>query len=322
MSNYETNYLDLCKYIIEEGDHVSNRTGVSTYSIFGVKLSCDLAEGLPLLTTKKINPVLPIGELLWMLSGKTDLPSLRKYQNKPEGSHTIWSDDFEKYKQAFSDSIWYEGQTKDKCVKSFVEREELGNIYGKQLRKYKIGDARDNSFLGSSPVFHDQLITLISNIKAVREDIAHPMARRLICSFWNPYDHTTGDKVTCALPACHTDFQCIIRDGKLNLRYAMRSNDVFLGNPFNAVFYATLCHVLAKLTDLSVGELLYFGTDVHIYSNHIEQVKEQLSRKIKPLPKLILPEFDTLEELLMLTGEDFKLEGYDPHPFIKAPQAS
>ncbi len=322
MASYEKQYLELCKRILRDGDHISNRTGTSAYSIFGATISCDLVEGFPLLTTKKINPILPIGELLWMLSGKTDLPSLRKYQNKPEGSHTIWSDDFEKYKQAISDSIWYEGQSKGKYIVSFAEREELGNIYGKQLRSYKIGDKGDSSFLGSSPVLHDQLTTMIENIKAVKEDPSHPMARRLICSFWNPYDHTVGDKVTCALPACHTDFQCIVRDGELNLRYSMRSNDVFLGNPFNTAFYATLCHILAQLTGLEVGQLLYFGTDVHIYSNHVDQVEDQLSRVPRVVPTLVMPKFNTLEELLQLTGKDFVVENYHPHAFIKGEQSS
>ena len=124
------------------------------------------------------------------------------------------------------------------------------------------------------------------------------MARRLICSFWDSYDHTVGDKRWCALPACHTDFQCLVRGNKLHLRYSMRSNDQFLGQPFNETFYATLCHILARLTGLEVGELLYFGTDLHIYSNHIAQVKEQLSRTPREMPKLILPEFNTLEEFV------------------------
>jgi len=298
MSNYEQEYLKLCKKIIDEGEYTGDRTGTGTYSIFGHSDKCDLSEGFPILTTKKINPILPIGELLWMMSGQTDLPSLRKYQNKPEGSHTIWSDDYDKYEDL-----------------GYGYDEELGKIYGYQLRGLKVSDCGELTT-------HDQLMTLIHNIKKVRNNPEHPMGRRLICTFWNPYDHTVGDKRTCALPACHTDFQCLVRGGKLHLRYSMRSNDTFLGRPFNQVFYATLLHVLAKLTGLEVGELLYFGTDVHLYSNHLDQIKEQLSREPRELPKLILPEFNNLEELLQLTGKDFVLEGYDPHPFIKAPQAS
>lgn len=309
MSTYETQYRELCQKILNEGEGVEDRTNTGTYSIFGVSIRHDLSKGFPLLTTKKINPILPIGEMLWMLSGKTDLPSLRKYQNKPEGSHTIWSDDFEKY--------WDNLDNDDYGSEEERLKETGGNIYGKQLRHYGCGDCN-----AQDQWEHDQLVTLIDNIKAVKEKPNHPMARRLRCSFWHPYDHTIGDKTECALPACHTEFQCLVRGNKLHLSYSMRSNDWFLGQNFNEGFYAALCHVLARLTGLEVGELIYFGNDVHIYSNHVDQVKELLSREPRSMPKLIMPKFETLEELLQLTGKDFKLEGYDPHPFIKAPQAS
>lgn len=302
-NNYEEQYLALVEDVLRNGDFVEDRTGTGTYSSFGVGMKIDLSKGFPLLTTKKINSALPIGELLWMLSGSTDLPSLRKYQNKPKDSHTIWSDDFEKYKYSEERLVPCNG-------------EQLGRIYGQQLRETYHLDVDYN------PVLHDQLITLIDNIKAVKKDRGHPMARRLRCSWWNPYDHTTGDKKWCALAACHTDFQCLVRDNKLNLHFNLRSNDLFLGKPFNTCFYATLCHILARLVGLEVGELSYFAVDAHIYSNHVDQLKEQLSREIQPLPELILPEFNNLEDLLGLSGEDFKLEGYTPAPFIKAPQAS
>ncbi len=303
--NYEQQYLQMCRDILENGEYTEDRTGTGTYSTMGRTYEHDLSKGFPLLTTKKINFNLIVGEALWILAGKVDLPSLRKYQNKPEGSHTIWSDDFEKFWDMTDDMIDDDDDDDD----YYRTYESGGSIYGLQLRYY--GDES-----------HDQLTTLIDNIKAVKENPNHPMARRLICTFWNPYDHTVGDKQWCALPACHTDFQCIVRDGKLNLRFSMRSNDVFLGNPYNTGSYAFICHILAKLTGLEVGKLVYFGTDVHIYSNHVEQVKDQLSRTPRGMPKLVLPEFNTLEELLTYTGNDFRLEGYDPHGFIKAPQAS
>lgn len=296
--NFETQYLELCSEVLKQGSEQGDRTGTGTLSLSCATLRHDLSLGFPLLTTKKINPALPIGELLWMLSGSTDLPSLRKYQNKPEGSHTIWSDDYQKYEDL-----------------GYGSGEDLGNIYGKQLRSFSSEDCGEF-------VCHDQLTTLLENIKVVVKNPEHPMGRRLRCSFWNPYDHTVGDKITCALPACHTDFQCLVREGKLHLQYSMRSNDLFLGKPFNMVFYATLCHILARLTGLEVGEVIYFGVDVHIYKNHINQVHEMLSREPMPLPSLMLPEFSTLEELLQLTGEDFIVEDYNPHGFIKAPQAS
>lgn len=297
----EVQYLHLLEDLLEEGIYTEDRTNTGTYSKFGHVIRHDLSKGFPLLTTKKINFNLVAGELLWFLSGKTDLPNLRVYQNKPENSHTIWSDDFKKY---------------SKTSELSTDGEELGRIYGFQLRETYHVDIDYNL------VLHDQLKTLIGNIKAVKDNPNHPMARRLRCSFWNPYDHTAGDKKWCALPACHTDFQCIVRNGKLNLSFSMRSSDVFLGLPYNISSYGLLCHILAELTGLEVGELVYFGNDVHVYKNHIDQVKEQISRKPRDLPELILPEFNTLEELLKLTGKDFKLEGYEPHGFIKAPQAS
>uniref|UniRef100_A0AB39AJM0 thymidylate synthase n=1 Tax=Vibrio phage P018-4 TaxID=3229728 RepID=A0AB39AJM0_9CAUD len=295
----EVQYLHLLEDLLEEGIYTEDRTNTGTYSKFGHVIRHDLSKGFPLLTTKKINFNLVAGELLWFLSGKIDLPSLRVYQNKAENSHTIWSDDFEKF--------WKTANS------AFFKGEECGGfIYGRQLRDWTTPEGET----------HDQLQTLIDNIKAVKDNPNHPMARRLRCSFWNPYDHTVGDKKWCALPACHTDFQCIVRNGKLNLSFSMRSSDVFLGLPYNISSYGLLCHILAELTGLEVGELVYFANDVHIYKNHIDQVKEQISRKPRDLPELILPEFNTLEELLKLTGKDFKLEGYDPHGFIKAPQAS
>lgn len=295
---FEVQYLGLLDELLEEGIYTEDRTNTGTYSKFGHVIRHDLSKGFPLLTTKKINFNLVAGELLWFLAGKTDLPSLRVYQNKPEDSHTIWSDDFEKFWR----STEYKGYNEDMCG---------GWIYGKQLRSYPAGETS-----------HDQLQTLIDNIESVKRNPNHTTARRLRCSFWNPYDHTVGDKKWCALPACHTDFQCIVRNGKLNLSFSMRSSDVFLGLPYNLSSYGLLCYILAELTGLEVGELVYFGNDVHVYKNHIDQVKEQISRKPRDLPELILPEFNTLEELLKLTGKDFELEGYDPHGFIKAPQAS
>lgn len=297
MSFSELQYLHLLEDLLEQGESVEDRTNTGTLSKFGHMMRFDLSKGFPLWTTKKINFGLVAGELEWFLSGKTDLPSLRKFQDKPEGSHTIWSDDFKKFWDMSLDGDYYR------------ERECGGSIYGEQLRSYG-----ENKF--------DQLTHLIDNLKAVIKDPSHPSARRLKCDFWNPYDHLVGDKEWTALPACHLGFQCLIRDGKLNLSFQMRSSDSFLGLPYNISSYALLTHILAKLTGLEVGELVYFGVDVHLYSNHVEAVKEQLSREMRPLPKLVLPEFETLEELLQYTGKDFKLEGYDPHPFIKAKQAS
>lgn len=298
LKSIEQQYLRLLDELISEGEYTEDRTYTGTYSKFGHMLRHDLSKGFPLLTTKKINFNLVAGELLWFLSGKTDLPSLRIYQNKPEGSDTIWTKDFEKF--------WHTANQA-----SFKSEECGGFIYGSQLRHWT---TEHDEF--------DQLTTLIDNIKSVKENPNHPMARRLKCSFWNPYDHLVGDKRWCALPACHLGFQCLVRNGKLNLSFDMRSNDVFLGLPYNLSSYALLCHILAKLAGLEVGEIVYYGVDVHLYSNHVEQAKEQCSRTPSKLPELILPEFETLEDLLKLTGEDFKLECYNPQGFIKAVQAA
>jgi len=310
IKNYEEQYLDLCKKILDEGEYTEDRTGTGTYSIFGAMMKHDMSLGFPLLTTKKVNLGLVAGELLLFMSGKTDLPTLRKYQNKPEGAHTIWSDDYEKYWDTKDELL---GKGNDlQCER---EHETGGRLYGQQWRSfYACGS-------DGYPKRHDQITTLIKNIKDVAKGNMY-QSRRLIVNSWNAYDHTVGEKKVSALSACHDSFQCIVREGKLHLRFSCRSNDVFLGNPYNFSSYALLLHILAKLTGLEVGELLYFGTDVHLYSNHIEQIKEQLSREPRVLPKLVLPEFNNLEELLQLTGKDFVLEGYDPHPFIKAPQAS
>lgn len=300
--SYENEYLKLCEKVLNDGEFVGDRTGTGTYSLFGGMIRHDMSEGFPLLTTKKINFNLIAGELLWFLSGKVDLKSLREYQNKPEGSHTIWSDDFEKY--------WNENN-----LETSRDMEVGGRIYGHQWRNYLSMGAYDNLF------GHDQIQTLIDNIIDVKNGNLR-QARRLIVNAWNPYDHTDGEKKVAALSACHDSFQCLVRGNKLNLRFHCRSNDMFLGNPFNMASYGLLLHILAKLTGLEVGELVYFGTDVHLYSNHIEQIHEQLKREPMDAPKLVMPEFETLDDVLNLTGNDFNLEGYNPHAFIRAPQAS
>lgn len=300
--------LDLYKDVEMNGDYVEDRTGTGCYSVFGRMLRWNLQKGFPLTTTKKVIPALPIGELLWMLAGCTDLPSLRKYQNKEKDSRTIWSADFEKFWEGLSSSN-----------AGYYSQVECGGfIYGAQLRHFVAGCHPED--YDTKP--HDQLEELLTNIRGVRDNPKHPMGRRLIVSWWNPEQHTVGDKKVCALPACHTDFQCIVRDGKLNLRFSMRSSDIFLGLPFNIAFYAALTHILAQLTNLEVGELVYMGTDVHMYSNHTEQIALQRTRGYMKLPEIVMPEFSTLTQLANMTAKDFKIVGYAPHDTIKAPQAS
>lgn len=306
--SFDKSYLELLSKVISKGDYVEDRTGTGCYSLFGETLRVDLSKSqFPLLTTKKINFSNIVGELLFFLSGETNLKTLRHYSDKPEGAHTIWSDDAKKY---------WEAQTSKYNKKNLTDSEELGEIYSKQWRNWHV-NYDDHCGLET----HDQIQTLLDNIKAVREGDP-TTARRLRVSSWNPYDHTVGDKQWCALPACHTDFQVILRGNTLNLAFTMRSSDVFLGLPYNIASYALLAHILARLTGCDVGELVYFGVDIHLYQNHIEQAKEQLSRKPYHTPYLVMPEFDTLEELLELTAKDFVLPDYKCHDFIKAPQAS
>lgn len=287
----EEQYLELLRQTITEGGYVEDRTGTGCYSIFGAVMKFDLQKGFPLLTTKKINFNNIVGELLWFCSGYTDLTKLREFSDKPEDAHTIWSDDYAKYVSGLDES------ERTGC---------LGNIYGHQWR---------GAFM------MDQLETLIENINVVKAGDPY-MARRLIVQSWNPTDHILGDKVWAALPACHTDFQCLVRDGKLNLKFNCRSNDAFLGTPYNIASYALLCHILASICGLQVGELLYTGVDFHVYSNHVDQVKLQLEREPRDFPELVMPHIESLEDLDDLTAKDFTLVGYNPHPFISAPQAS
>lgn len=304
MNNVDTQYLALAKDVIENGKPLPNRTGTDTLRVFSRSMRFNLQEGFPLLTTKKLNPNNIIGEVLWFLAGKNDLASLRKLQCKEEGSHTIWSDDFEKY--------WDRVEARSRGYTTHRLREAGGRIYGKQLRCYGYREGYEV----------DQLSLLVENIKAVKENPSHTMARRLKCEFWNPEDHLDSDGLKAALPACHTGFQCLVDDGKLNLKFFMRSNDVFLGLPYNIASYATICHILAELTGLEVGELVYDGTDVHVYVNHIEQLKTQMAREPYLLPKIVIPKLTNLEDLDNLTAEDFKIVDYKCHPFIKGEQAS
>lgn len=297
------------QHLLTEGKQVGDRTGTSNLRLKVLTMSMNNSNEFPLLTTKFVNISNIIGEMLWMLSGSTNLRSLREFQNKQEGSKTIWSDDFEKY---YTEREEYFGEHEKYSARNF---EHGGRIYGQQWRSFY------SCSLQGYPLHHDQITTLLENIEAVKQgDLTN--ARRLIVTAWHAHDHTAGDKKVAALPACHTGFQCWVEDGKLDMVYDCRSNDWFLGQPYNTAFYATLQRVLAKLTGLESGDLMYVGKDVHLYMNHIEQAKEQLARTPYDAPELILPEFNSLDELLTLTAKDFQLVGYEHHPSIYGKQAS
>ncbi|MBC1922392.1 thymidylate synthase [Listeria grayi] len=308
-------YLELEKYVLEHGTQKGDRTGTGTISTFGYQMRFDLAKGFPILTTKRVAFRLVVSELLWFLHGDTNIRYLLQHNNN------IWNEwAFERYVKSEA----YKGPDmtdfglraeKDAAFREVYKQEmeafkqailtdeafaatygELGNIYGKQWREWKT----------SSGETIDQLKEVIEAIKKT------PDSRRLIVSAWNP-----EDVPTMALPPCHTMFQFYVADGKLSCQLYQRSADIFLGVPFNIASYALLTHLIARETGLEVGEFIHTMGDAHLYNNHIEQVKEQLSREPKALPTLRLAEEPA--SIFDFEVADISLEGYEPHPAIKAP---
>jgi thymidylate synthase len=260
-------YHDLLRQVLDSGQFKADRTGTGTYSLFGAQCRYRLADGFPLVTTKKVHIRSIIYELLWFLRGETNVRWLQ------ERGVTIWDE-------------WARPDG------------SLGRVYGAQWTDWRGGN-------GSS----------INQIDwVVREIRRNPDSRRLLVTAWNPAE--IGDM---ALPPCHTLFQFYVSGGKLSCQLYQRSADLFLGVPFNIASYALLTHMVAQVTGLGVGDFVHTMGDVHIYANHVEQVKLQLSREPRALPTLRLdPARRELEEFVF---EDITLEGYDPHPPIKAPVA-
>ena len=257
-------YLDLLKKIMEEGTDRSDRTGTGTRSIFGSQMRFDLSKGFPLVTTKKCHLKSIIHELLWFISGSTNIRYLQ------ENGVRIWNE-------------WAD------------ENGDLGPVYGKQWRDFETPDGRHI----------DQLSNAIDMIKH------NPDSRRIIVCAWNP-----GDVDSMALPPCHTLYQFYVANGKLSCQLYQRSADMFLGVPFNIASYSLLTMMVAKECDLGLGDFVWSGGDTHIYKNHFEQVKLQLSRTPKALPTMnILRRADSIFDYKY---EDFELVGYDPYPAIKA----
>ena len=260
-------YLQLIRRILDTGAPQSDRTGVGTLSVFGHQMRFDLAEGFPVLTTKKLHLRSIIVELLWFLRGDTNIAWLK------ENKVSIWNE-------------WAD------------ENGDLGPVYGKQWRDW----------VGPDGSHIDQIAALIDMINR------NPGSRRQIVSAWNP-----ADVPKMALPPCHLLFQTYVANGRLSLQLYQRSCDVFLGVPFNIASYALLTHILAQQCGLEPGEFVWTGGDCHLYSNHLEQARLQLTRDPKPLPKLIIkrrpPTIDAYEY------EDFEIVDYAPHPHISAPVA-
>ena len=260
-------YHELLRHILAVGVEKKDRTGVGTISTFGYQMRFNLKEGFPLLTTKKIHLKSVVYELLWFLSGDTNI----KYLNE-HGVH-IWDE-------------WAD------------ERGDLGPIYSKQWRSWMTEDNRTI----------DQIANMIQWIKI------NPDSRRLIVNSWN-----VGEIEKMALPPCHCLFQFYVHGKDLSCQLYQRSADVFLGVPFNIASYSLLTMMIAQVTGLEAFEFIHTFGDVHIYLNHLEQVHLQLKRPFRPLPKMRLN--PKVKNIFEFQYEDFTIEGYDPHPAIKAPIA-
>ncbi|MBO4803119.1 MAG: thymidylate synthase [Muribaculaceae bacterium] len=256
-------YLDLVRHVMEHGVDKEDRTGTGTRSVFGYQLRCDLADGFPLLTTKKVHLKSIIYELLWFLRGDTNVRWLQEHGVR------IWNE-------------WAD------------ENGDLGPVYGSQWRAWPDGNG------GTI----DQIAQVIDQIKNT------PDSRRIMVSAWN-----VAEVPTMKLPPCHSLFQFYVANGKLSLQLYQRSADLFLGVPFNIASYALLLMMVAHVTGLEPGEFVHTFGDAHIYRNHFDQIKEQLSREPRPLPRMVLnPEVKSIDDYKY---EDFTLDGYDPWPAIK-----
>jgi len=294
-------YLDLLQHILDKGTKKEDRTGTGTISVFGYQMRFDLAKGFPLLTTKKVYMRAITHELIWFLKGDTNIRYL------VDNNVRIWNDwPFQKYLKAnnleekypkYTDE-WHEQLQKfiDTVKEDDVFAQQwgdLGPVYGKQWRDF--GGV-------------DQIKELIEQIKQ------NPNSRRMIVCAWNP--PLIKDM---ALPPCHCLFQFYVSDNKLSCQLYQRSCDVFLGVPFNIASYALFTLMIAHVTGLEPGEFVWTGGDTHLYLNHLDQVKEQLSRSTKPLPRIILN--PDVKDIFDFKFEDIELVDYDPHPPIKAPVA-
>jgi len=300
----ETEYLNLLKKILSEGHTRTDRTGTGTKSIFGHQIRFDLSKGFPLLTTKKVFIRGIIHELLWFLTGDTNIQYL--VQNNVH----IWDDwPYALYQK----SDEFKGETKKEFSQKVAEDDtfaqkwgDLGPVYGKQWRRWK---AEDGSEI-------DQISYVIKQIKET------PDSRRILVSGWNVGEIQGLIKGTVSSPPlCHTMFQFYVQDGRLSCQLYQRSADVFLGVPFNIASYSLLTMMIAQVCGLKPGEFIHTFGDAHIYNNHIKQVNEQLSREndIRPFP--IMKINPDVKDIFSFTIDDFEVVDYNPHPSIKAPIA-
>lgn len=286
-------YLNALKNILENGDDRPDRTGVGTRSIFGLQMRFDLSDGFPAITTKKLAWKAVVSELLWFIEGSGDEFRLKEilHGERYTDKKTIWTDNAQA----------------DYWVKKRLQRHpgDLGRVYGVQWRRWRKPLIRINKVVLQN---HDQLLELIAGLK---ED---PYSRRHIITAWNP-----GELDLMALPPCHMMAQFYVNNGKLSCQMYQRSADMFLGVPFNIASYALFTHMIAQVCNFEVGDLIITIGDAHIYSNHFEQVKEQLGRSPLPLPTLKLnPDISVITDFEI---EDIELADYQSHDAIKAPMA-
>ncbi|MCB0555676.1 MAG: thymidylate synthase [Phaeodactylibacter sp.] len=294
-------YHDLLQHILDQGIRKEDRTGTGTISVFGYQMRMNLQDGFPLLTTKKVHYKSIIHELLWFLQGDTNIRYL------VQNGVNIWNDwPYQHWLEAnglAGQFPKYSPEWKDK-MKDFVERVKsdeafarqwgaLGPVYGHQWRDFE---------------GVDQISKVVEDIKA------KPDSRRLIVSAWNPKDIPV--MVKSGLPPCHVLFQFYVAEGRLSCQLYQRSADAFLGVPFNIASYALLSMMVAQVCGLQPGDFVHTFGDVHLYSNHIEQARLQLSRDFRPLPQMHLN--PAVKDIFSFRYEDFELRGYDPHPAIRA----
>jgi thymidylate synthase len=275
-------YHDLLRRVLDEGVFEADRTGVGTYRVFGAQMRFDLSEGLPVVTTKKLHLKSIVHELLWMLSGSTNVRYLQ------ENGVRIWND-------------WADANG------------ELGPVYGSQWRAWRTFEptgAEDQDgralYVEAPPI--DQVRKLVEGLRQ------NPASRRHIVTAWNP-----ADLPEMKLPPCHMTWQVCVIGKKVNIHLLQRSVDTMLGLPFNLAFYAVLSHLLAQVCDLEVGEFVWTGVDVHLYANHLDQARLQLTREPYPLPRLRLN--PAVKEIDSFRYEDIEIVDYQAHPHISAPVA-
>lgn len=257
-------YLDLMQHVLDTGAQKHDRTGTGTVSVFGYQMRFNLQEGFPMVTTKKLHLKSIIHELIWFLTGDTNIKYLK------DNGVKIWDE-------------WAD------------EQGNLGPVYGSQWRSWPTPDGRHI----------DQISKIIDTIKN------NPDSRRIIVSAWN-----VADIDQMALPPCHAFFQFYVADGKLSCQLYQRSADIFLGVPFNIASYALLTMMVARVCNLEYGDFIHTLGDAHLYNNHIEQAKLQLSRDLKPLPTMEIN--PAVKDIFSFKFEDFELKNYEPHAHIKA----